>query len=128
MIVKKFTDEDIKKITCAKDFYKVIGLLGCEFEQADVLGHKMYYANLFISPKTDENIRTAMSSNVDKVAERVGSKTRARVAQTLDWSNFAPLCSGPRYDKFEETMGELRENVVYILQPGDDMYEENPHG
>lgn len=128
MIVKKFTSEDIKDITCASDFYKVIGLLGCEFEQADVFGHKMYYANLFISPRTDENIREAMQMNVGKLAKRVGSKTRAKVAQAIDWGNFAPICNGPRYDQFEAVMGTLKENIIYILQPGDDMYEENPHG
>lgn len=128
MIVKRFTSEDIKDITCAEDFYKAVGFDADEFRKKDVFGNKANYRNFFISPRTDTDIRLAMSQNVEKLVDRCGSKTRARTMQSMDWSNFAPICNGPRYDEVEQAVERIIDNALYILTPGDELYEEANNG
>lgn len=126
MIVKRFSLDDVQDITCAADFYKALGYDDEAFRNKDVFGNKAYYKNFFITPRTDEALRNIMHGNIDKVAKKVGSKTRARISQHMDWFNYAPVCNGERYDEIASKLGRINNDTLYILQKGDYLYEEAP--
>lgn len=124
MIIKRFSLDDVQDIACAADFYKALGYDEETFRNKDVFGSKAYYKNFFITPRTDEALRNIMHSNIDKVAEKVGTKTLARITQSMDWFNYAPVCSGERYDDIASKLGRINNDTLYILQNGDYLYEE----
>lgn len=126
MIVKRFKLEDISKATCSGEFYEAIGFGKEELADEKIFGKHPYYRNIFIHPDTDEAIREVFEKNTSKLAKKVGSKTAARIAWTIDWANYAPMSNGPRYKELEEAAGRIIRNAVYILEPTDIMYEEAP--
>lgn len=126
MIVKRFKLDDLKDIAEAGDFYKALGFGKEEFADKDKFGNKPYYKNFFVHPETSEAIKDILDSNVGVVADELGSKTRARIAQHLDWFNFAPVSNGPRYDEMVEACGRIIHNALYILEPTDLIFEEAP--
>lgn len=119
MIVKRFSLDDVKNVKSMGEFYEVMGYGKDEFASEEVFGKKPYYNNFFLHPETSDKIYKIIKQNNS-------DNSAAQLAASMDWLDFSPVSSGPRYDELVEGCGRVIRNALYIIQPADDMYKEAP--
>lgn len=112
MLLVKFDLDGLDGCKNAHDAYKAMGVgtseddIDLKFNNKEVFGNKASYSNMFLNPDTYNKIRNSLDET-----------------DRLIWDNYAPLCSGDRYDKIKEAIGELNESVLYIVTPEDSLYD-----
>lgn len=136
MLLLKFNKEDFKKCKGVVDVFNTMGISRpddkdavkekCEVNFADeeVFGKRAYYANTFISNDTYNYILDIMKE-VPDYQGREKSKNKLSHA-AMQWVNYSPISSGPRFEKIKDMVGEINDSVLYIVTPDDEMYKEDP--
>lgn len=131
MILRRFNLEDIEKCKTLEDVFEMMGIGLKESSKQDlnirnkeVFGEKAYYANMIMNDDTYLKIYEQLKPQGKKWYNRSGNRMPS--ADALQWTNYSPISSGPRYDKVKEAVGEISEDVLYIITPEDSLYEEEP--
>lgn len=131
MLLRKFELEDIEKCRTVDDVFEMMGVgLRADSKQdlnirnKEVFGEKAYYANMIMSDDTYMKIYEHLKPLGKKWYNRSGNRMPS--AEALQWTNYSPISSGPRFDAVKERMGEVNDSVLYIITPDDDLYEEEP--
>lgn len=126
MILRRFNLDDIKNCKTLDDAFEMIGIGLREDSKQDlnirnkeVFGKRAYYANMIMNEKTHNAIYEQLKSQ-DK-------KSRMPSADALQWINYSPISNGPRYEEVEKRAGGISEDVLYIITPEDDLYQEDPN-
>ena len=126
MILRRFNLDDIKNCKTLDDAFEMIGIGLREDSKQDlnirnkeVFGKRAYYANMIMNEKTYNAIYEQLKSQ--------GKKNRMPSADALQWTNYSPISNGPRYEEVEKRAGGISEDVLYIITPEDDLYQEDPN-
>lgn len=129
MILMRFDLDDIEKCKTFNDVFEMFGIglkedskQGLNIRNKEVFGERAYYANMIMNDTTFMRIYDRLQSFAKK--SKKGGKVSAPDA--LQWINYSPVSSGPRYKQVEEMTGMVSEDVIYIITPDDPMYEEDP--
>lgn len=132
MLLLKFELEDLKKCKSVSDVYRAMGIgineddsQDLNFNNKAVFGKRAYYRNLFVTDRTYNEIHDILEK-VPNYKRRSAKKDKIHI-HAFQWSNYSPMSSGPRYQALESIIGELNDEVLYILTPEDNLYEEDPH-
>lgn len=125
MLLLRFNKEDFKKCKGVVDVFNAMGISRpddkqaikdkCEvcFSDEKVFGKRAYYANMVMNDETYNYILDIMKE-VPNYKGRKNPKNRLSYA-AMQWVNYCPLSSGPRYEKVKEEVGEINENVLYLI-------------
>lgn len=131
MILRRFNLEDIEKCKTLEDVFEMMGIGLKESSKQDlnirnkeVFGEKAYYANMIMNDKTYTAIYEQLKPQGKRWYNRSGNRMPS--ADAMQWTNYSPISSGPRYEKVKEAVGEISEDVLYIITPEDSLYEEEP--
>lgn len=131
MILRRFNLEDIKKCKTLNDAFEMMGVgikadskQDLNINNKEVFGKRAYYANMIIHDKTYNAIYEQLKSQGKKWYNKHGDKMPSPDA--LQWTNYSPISNGPRYEEVEKRMGGISEDVLYIITPDDDLYQEDP--
>ena len=90
----------------------------------EVFGKRAYYNNMVMHDKTYNAIYEQLKKTGKKWRNRSGKYMTPEPA--LQWVNYSPLSQGPRYEQVREAVGEIAEDVLYIITPKDTLYTEDP--
>ena len=131
MILRRFNLEDIEKCKTLEDVFEMMGVGIKEDSKQDlnirnkeVFGKRAYYANMIMHDKTYNAIYEHLNTVGKKWRNRKGDEMASQAA--LQWVNYSPISSGPRYEEIERRAGGISEDVLYIITPEDDFYQEDP--
>lgn len=131
MILRRFNLDDIKNCKTLDDAFEMMGIGLREDSKQDlnirdkkVFGKRAYYANMIMNDKTYNAIYEQLKPQGKKWYNRSGDRMPS--ADALQWTNYSPISNGPRYEKVEQMAGGISEDVLYIITPEDDLYEEDP--
>lgn len=126
MILRRFNLDDIKNLKTLDDAFEMMGIGLKEDSKQDlnirnkeVFGKRAYYANMIMNDKTYNAIYEQLKSQ--------GKKNRMPSADALQWTNYSPISNGPRYEEIEKLAGGISEDILYIITPEDDLYQEDPN-
>ena len=131
MILRRFDLNEIKNCKTLDDVFEMMGIGLKEDSKQDlnirnkeVFGEKAYYANMIMNDKTYNAIYEQLKPLGKKWYNKNGDRMPSPGA--LQWTNYSPISSGPRYEEVEKRAGGISEDVLYIITPEDDLYEEEP--
>lgn len=131
MILRRFDLNDIEKCKTLEDVFTMMGIGLKEDSPEDlnirnekVFGKRAYYANMIMNDNTYNKIYEHLKPLGKKWYNRSGNRMPS--PEALQWTNYSPISSGPRYEKVKEVVGEISEDVLYIITPEDSIYEEDP--
>lgn len=131
MILRRFNLDDIEKCKTIEDVFEMMGIGLKESSKQDlnirnkeVFGEKAYYANMIMNDGTYMKIYEQLKPQGKKWYNRHGDRMPS--ADAMQWTNYSPISSGPRYEKVKEFVGEILEDILYIITPEDSLYEEEP--
>ena len=131
MILRRFDLNEIKNLKSLDDAFEMMGIGLREDSKQDlnirnkeVFGEKAYYANMIMNDKTYMAIYEQLKPQGKKWYNRSGNRMPS--ADAMQWTNYSPISSGPRYEEVEKRAGGISEDVLYIITPDDDLYEEEP--
>lgn len=131
MLLLKFDLDDIEKCKTLEDVFEMMGVGLSDKSEKDlninnkeVFGAKAYYANMVMSDATYNRIYEHLKPLGKKWYNRNGGRMPSAAA--LQWTNYSPISSGPRFEAVKERVGEINDSVLYIITPEDDLYEEEP--
>ena len=131
MILRRFDLNEIKNLKSLDDAFEMMGIGLREDSKQDlnirnkeVFGEKAYYANMIMHDKTYMAIYEQLKPQGKKWYNRSGKRMPS--ADAMQWTNYSPISSGPRYEEVEKRAGGISEDVLYIITPDDDLYEEEP--
>lgn len=133
MLLLKFNYDDIEKCKSAEDVYRMFGIGVAEKDDGytvhmtdeKVFGKRAYYRNMVMSQEAYDAVLDVMK----KIPNYKGMKNpKDRLSYAaIEWVNYSPMSSGPRYEQVKELAGgEINRSVLYILTPDDELYEEAP--
>lgn len=131
MLLLKFDLDDIEKCKTLEDVFEMMGVglkedskNDLNIKNKEVFGEKAYYSNMIMSDATYNRIYEHLKPLGKKWYNRRGERMPSEAA--LQWTNYSPISSGPRFEAVEERVGEINDSVLYIITPEDDLYEEEP--
>lgn len=131
MILRRFNLNDIEKCKTIEDVFTMMGIGLKEDSPEDlnirnekVFGKRAYYANMIIH----ENTYNAIYEHLKPLSKKWYDKNHKRIPspEALRWSDYSPISNGPRYEKVKEAVGDISEDVLYIITPDDSIYQEDP--
>lgn len=124
MILLHFNFEDLSKCRTVKEVYETFGIGEGEdisFLDTNVFGKKASYKNMFIAPETYNKVLETLEG-FGSINGRNNDKYFVSAAASA-WVNYSPMYSGARYQKVKDAIGELNRSVIYILTPGDELFD-----
>jgi len=133
MLLLRFDLDDIEKCNNVSDVFRMMGIgikendpQDLKFNNKEVFGEHAYYANLAMSDDTYHRIYDHLQNTGKKNKTRLGKELPSDEA--FAWLNYSPLSNGPRFDAIKEAAGgEINDSVLYIITPGDSLYEHDPN-
>lgn len=139
MKVIKFNPDEFEDCRTVGQIWAVLGVTPSDspdgslhFDDKETFGKKAYYNNMFISQKAYERGSEAIQKNVLVGRAHEGSSNEKEVmsyherCELVAWAMMSPVSNGARYQKIVERLGELPDDALVIVMPGDEMYREAP--
>ena len=132
MILRRFNLDDIDKCNTLEDVFEMMGVGLTDDSKQDLnihnktaFGRRAYYYNMIMNEKTFRRIYDHLAPLGEKRLNKSG-KTMPSVA-ALQWSNYAPVSNGPRFEQVSEIAGGIPEDILAIITPDDSIYIEDPN-
>lgn len=139
MKVIKFNPDEFEDCRTVGQIWAVLGVTpsdspegGLHFDDKETFGKKAYYDNTFISQEAYERAEKALKKNVLVGRAQEGSSNEEEMMsysekrEVFAWAMMSPVSNGARYEKIVERLGELPDDALVIVMPGDEMYREAP--
>lgn len=104
----RFDEKILDSVKSMADFYKAIGV---DFEDDHLFGERASVSNVVMHPETDEKLHKRLSDTYGTPGQ-------------LDWLAYSPVTTGSRYKDVEDAVGRIIRNVLYIVEPTDELYKE----
>lgn len=131
MLLLRFELNDLDKCKTVDEVFEAMGVGVKEdskrlfnLRNEKIFGKKAYYKNMFIAQETYERVYNILNNVGKHPRNRLGEKLPT--AQALYWCNMSPISNGPRFDKIKADIGVISPDTLYIVLPGNPLYEENP--